>query len=138
MLKIDPWNAVALLGLADACENLGHHETQLAYLKGAWLGNRKDAGVNRNCAQALARRGRFDEAIECWRRVKEVKPREDEADRQIARLAVDKTIKLGGYDEAESTTDAMADKQEQAERGDAPFGDGRDGGDFFGRGTRRR
>jgi tetratricopeptide (TPR) repeat protein len=88
----------------------------LAYLKGAWAGSPNDADVNRTCALALAKRGRFDEAIECWRRVKAAKPEDQESDQAIAKLAVDKTIKKGNYGDAQSTTDTMADKQAQAER----------------------
>ncbi len=116
MLKANPYDGNALLPMAEACEALAYHEAQLTYLKGAFVGNAKNAEVNRKCAKALARRGRFDDAIECWRRVKEIEPDDEEAEPMIARLAVDKTIKHGNYDSAESTTDVMADTLAQAQR----------------------
>ena len=116
LLKMNPYDAAALLPMAEACEKLQYHEAQLAYLKGAFVGNVKNAEVNRKCAKALARRGRFDDAIECWRRVKEIDPSDEDAEPMIAKLAVEKTIKHGNYDAAESTTDVMADQQAQAER----------------------
>jgi tetratricopeptide (TPR) repeat protein len=115
-LKKDVLDSDVLLGMADACEHLKLYDTQLVWLRGARKAKSKDAGVNRICALALARRGRYDEAMECWKRVKDVHPEDEEADKAIAQLAVDKTIKHGKYDEAQSTTDTMADKQAQAER----------------------
>jgi tetratricopeptide (TPR) repeat protein len=115
-LKSNVMDADVLLGMADACEHLKLYDAQLIWLRGARRAKGKDASVNRICALALARRGRYDEAMECWKRVKDVHPDDDEADKAIAQLAVDKTIKHGHYDQAESTTDTMADKQAQAER----------------------
>ncbi|MEX0642121.1 MAG: hypothetical protein WD468_05440, partial [Pirellulales bacterium] len=42
-LKTSPWDATALLAMADACEQLHCYDTQLLFLKGAWLGNAKSA-----------------------------------------------------------------------------------------------
>ena len=115
-LKVNVLDADVLLGMADACEHLKLFDTQLIWLRGARRAKGKDAAVNRICALALARRGRYDEAMECWKRVKDVHPEDEEADKAIAQLAVDKTIKHGNYGEAASTTDTMVDKQAQAER----------------------
>jgi preprotein translocase subunit YajC len=54
-----------------------------------------DAEVNRQCARFLANHGEFDQAIACWVRVANVKGLEDEAQREIARLQVEKTIVAG-------------------------------------------
>ena len=43
-------------------------------------------------------------------------PRDEEASRAIANLTVEKTIHRGGYEDAESSTEVMADKDAQAER----------------------
>ena len=102
--------------MADACEHLKLYDTQLIWLRGARQAKGKDASVNRICALALARRGRYDEAMECWKRVKDMHPDDEDADKAIAQLAVDKTIKHGNYGDAASTTDTMVDKQAQAER----------------------
>ncbi|MEX2185454.1 MAG: tetratricopeptide repeat protein [Pirellulales bacterium] len=115
-LKGNPWDSDVLIKMAVAAEKLHLHDAQLAFLKGARNGNPKDPDVNRTCAKVLAACGRFDDAIECWRRVKEAKPEDPEADAMIGKLSVDKTIKKGKYDDAESTTDTMADKDEQAAR----------------------
>ncbi len=116
ILKSNPWDSDVFIKMAVAAEKLHLLDTQLAYLKGARNGSPKNADVNRTCAKVLAACGRFDEAIECWRRVKEAKPEDMEADQMIGKLSVDKTIKKGKYDAAESTTDTMADKDEQSAR----------------------
>ena len=58
--------------------------------------NPKDAAVNRHCGRALGRMGHFDQAIICWRRVELLKPGDEEANRAIGDLTVEKTIHLGG------------------------------------------
>lgn len=115
-LKATPYDAEALIAMAEASEKLKHFDAQLAYLKAARRAAPRNPDINRTCADALTRRGRFDDAIECWRRVAEADPSDEKAEQMIAKLAVDKTIKHGNYEQAESTTDTMADKQAQAER----------------------
>jgi tetratricopeptide (TPR) repeat protein len=116
MLKLNPWDKGALIDMASACEALEMEECQLRYLKAALEGDIKDVDVNRLAARTLARMGKYDDAIVCWHRVQQAKPDDDEARRAIGDLAVEKTIKSAGYEEAETSTQVMADKQAQAER----------------------
>ena len=102
--------------MAEACDALNLDEAQLVYLKQALDVNPKDAEVNRICGRTLARMGQFDQAIACWHRVEQAKPGDDEAARAIGELAIEKTISHGGYEEAESSTDVMADKAAKADR----------------------
>jgi tetratricopeptide (TPR) repeat protein len=62
-------------------------------------------------ARALGKQGKFDDAIACWHRLQQAKPEDEEARRAIGDLAVEKTIKSAGYENAESSTEVMADKQ---------------------------
>jgi tetratricopeptide (TPR) repeat protein len=116
MLKINPWDVSTLSAIANALDELDQDEGQLVYLKWALEVNGKDPDVNRLCGRALARMGRFDEAIACWHRVEQAKPNDEEAVRAISDLAVEKTISSGRYEEAKSSTDVMADKAAQADR----------------------
>jgi len=116
MLKLNPWDVSALSAMAVACEELNFPECQLSYLKTALDANPKDADVNRLCGKALARMGHFDQAITCWHRVEQIKGGDEEAQRAIADLAVERTIHKGGYEGAESSTEVMANKAAQAER----------------------
>ena len=116
MLKINPWDLPTLKAMANACEQLQFDECQLAYLKLALDVDIADAEVNRLNARALGRLAHFDQAIVCWTRVQKAIPRDEEANRSIANLTVEKTIHRGGYEDAESSTEVMADKDAQAER----------------------
>jgi tetratricopeptide (TPR) repeat protein len=72
---------------------LGHSDTQLTYLKGGLLGDPKSGEVNREAAIALTKIGRYDEAIDCWKRVAQApKADVDEANREVANLHVQKTM----------------------------------------------
>lgn len=116
VLKIHPWDVSTLTAMANACDTLNFDEAQLAYLKQALDVDSKDAEVNRLCGRALARMGQFDQAIACWHRVNQAKPGDEEANRAMGDLAVEKTISHGGYEGAETSTDVMADKAAQADR----------------------
>jgi tetratricopeptide (TPR) repeat protein len=110
MLKLNPWDVGTLSSMASACDALNYDEAQLVYLKWALEVNSKDAEVNRLCGRALARLGRFDEAIACWHRVVQAKPGDDEATHAVADLAIEKTISHGGYEDAESSTEVKANR----------------------------
>lgn len=116
MLKLNPWDVSTLCAMGAACERMQCDECQLLYLRHALEVNAKDADVTRQFARALARLGKFDEAIALWNRVLQAKPGDVEASRAVADLTVNKTIHKGGYEDAKNTTDVMADRAAQAER----------------------
>lgn len=115
-LKRNPWDAGTLLAMGEACEHMGHEESQVAWLKGALDGNITDVDVNRRLARALEAQGDFDAAILCWARVRQGKPGDEEASKGISNCTVKRTIKTAKYEEAESSTDVMADKQAQQDK----------------------
>lgn len=117
LLKLNPWDASTLTAMADACERLDHDDAQLAYLRAALNANIKDAEINRLAGKALARQGKFEDAIVCWTRVCEALPNDEEAKRAVADLTVERTIHKGGYEQAESTTELRADDDEAAPTG---------------------
>jgi len=104
VLAINPWDVSVLTAMATAAENSGDDEPEMYYLKCALQSNPKDPDVNRQCAMALAARQQFDQAIACWHRVEQARPDDEEVQRAIASLAVEKTIKKGGYDEGDGET----------------------------------
>lgn len=110
MLKINPWDISTLVAIAESCDAQNLDEAGLVYLKQALDVNPKDAEVNRVCGRTLARLGHFDQAIACWHRVEQAKPGDDEAQRAIGELAIEKTISKGGYEEAESSKQVKVDK----------------------------
>ncbi|MEQ8208505.1 MAG: tetratricopeptide repeat protein [Lacipirellulaceae bacterium] len=108
-LALSPYDATTLIALADACQELGIDECQLYYLKWALRSDAKNPTVNRRAALQLARMGQFDQAIACWQRVAEAKPDDEEARQAIARLSVEKTIHVGGYDSKDLSNEEPAD-----------------------------
>ncbi|OYV85245.1 MAG: hypothetical protein B7Z73_13950 [Planctomycetia bacterium 21-64-5] len=116
VLKLNPWDTGAIAEMANACAQLQFEECQIVWLKGALEADIKDPEVNRLLGRALAKQGQFDQAIACWMRVQQAKPNDEEAHRAIANLQVEKTIHKGGYEDAESSTEVMADKQAMADR----------------------
>ena len=94
-LKGNPADHSCLLAMAKACENLISPECQAVYLRAALDAAPADAEVNRQCARFAAGQGNYDQAIECWRRISRIKGLGEEADKEIARLSVEKTISAG-------------------------------------------
>jgi tetratricopeptide (TPR) repeat protein len=101
MLKLNPWDPPTLIGMADACHQLGIDECQLYYLRWALNADPHSVEVNKLAAEQLTRMGQFDQAIVCWHRVEEAKPGNEEAAKAISTLTVEKTIQQGGYDRDE-------------------------------------
>jgi len=92
ILVVNPWDKSALLGMAEAAENTGDIDPRMNYLKWAREAAPKDPDINKQCARAAEAIGKFDQAIAMWHRVELEKPDDQEAAREIARLAVAKTI----------------------------------------------
>lgn len=114
VLKLNPWDVGALTAMAEACAAQELDGCQLVYLKTALDVDMKNPDVNRRTALALARQGRFDEAILCWTRVKQARPGDVEASKAIGDLTVEKTISKGRYEDAESTKEVRQDAQTDA------------------------
>jgi tetratricopeptide (TPR) repeat protein len=94
-IRGNPGDYGSLLVMAEASAKLGFVDAQRVYLKGALDAAPADAEVNRRCAEFLASYGEYDQAVACWMRIANVKGMADEAQREIARLQVDKTISAG-------------------------------------------
>jgi tetratricopeptide (TPR) repeat protein len=118
LLKLNPWDTGALKAMASVAEGMEHDDAQLAYLKAALDADVSDVEINRLAGRALARVGRFDDAIRCWVRVQKAVQNDPEANKAIGDLTVEKTISHGRYEEAESSRDVRHDR----EATDAPTG----------------
>ena len=115
-LRYNPWDTPTLVAIADACEQIGSHETEIFVMRWALDVDTKDPLVNRRAAAAFARMGQFDAAIGCWRRVEQSKPGDQEASKAIAQLSVEQTIQKAGYNEELLRTDANVPDMEMAVR----------------------
>jgi tetratricopeptide (TPR) repeat protein len=98
-LKLNPWHVGTLRHLGHACNELGCLDSQLWFLNTAREFDPKDPDVNRECAIVLKDKKQYDQAIACWHRVEQARPGNEEAERAIASLSVEKTIVEGKYGE---------------------------------------
>jgi len=102
MLKINPWDAGTLTAMGRACLEMDYPLAGLAYYKQAVESSPNDVEINRISARALQEMEEFDQAIACWSRVLKNKPNDEEARKSIGDLMVEKTIKVGKYENAGS------------------------------------
>ncbi|MCA9168431.1 MAG: tetratricopeptide repeat protein, partial [Planctomycetales bacterium] len=102
LLRTNPWDVPTLCALAEACATNHYNEVELRYLKNALDVNPKDLGVNRHCAESLARMGQFDQAIGCWHRIGELDKGNQEARRKMSELTMAKQRGLPGLEPTSS------------------------------------
>jgi tetratricopeptide (TPR) repeat protein len=95
ILKANPYDSGALLAMAEACNQLSFPATRQVYLKNALDAAPADPEVNKHCAKFAAEIGEYDQAIACWVRIGNIKSMAEDAEREIARLQVEKTIAAG-------------------------------------------
>ena len=95
VLKGNPYDTGVLLAMAESCGQQGFPGTRQVYLKSALDAAPADPEVNKHCARFAAEIGEFDQAIACWVRIGAQKSFAEEAEKEIARLQVEKTIAAG-------------------------------------------
>jgi tetratricopeptide (TPR) repeat protein len=110
-LPLNPWDSQALTDMAKACQELELDECSIAYLRVALDASPKDIGLNRLAADSFARVAHFDEAIKCLHRIAAQKPKDQELQREISQMTVNKTIHKGGYEDAETSLDVSVEKK---------------------------
>ncbi len=108
LLQLNPWDISTLITLAEACQELGHHESAVAYLTGGLPADPDHVELNRHLARAMDQAGQFDKAMVYWRRVLKGNPEDEEARKGLANAQVKKTITRGGYESAQSAADVAA------------------------------
>ncbi|MEW4454034.1 hypothetical protein AB1L30_15280 [Bremerella sp. JC817] len=96
LLKSNPYDSVTLRGMVDACEAMRYHEVGLRYMKNAMDGSPGDMEVMRHCARYLGRVGQFDQAISLWHFIEEKKRGDDEANKMISQLTIDRERRAQG------------------------------------------
>ena len=117
VLKYTPWDVATLTSMSRACKELGHQETELAYLKFAMDANPKDPEINRTAAKALERQGQFDQAIACWHRVEQALPVDEEAKHAAGRLHNQRMLDRAATERPNSTAGLVAEDKDAAAQG---------------------
>ena len=106
MLKQNPWQTSTLQSVSTALGAMGCGDTEHYFALAALESAPNDVNLNRYVSQVLAKRGEFDAAINCLNKVRAQKPNDQEAMRLIGEYTVKKTIRRGGYEEADTAHDA--------------------------------
>ena len=96
LLKLNPWDTGALSAMAVVNDKLGNADCQRHWLKAALAAKPNDPEMNRQAAIAMAKIYQFDQAIACWHRVEKARPNDEEAQREISNLTLQKTRMQGG------------------------------------------
>ncbi|MDZ4819779.1 MAG: tetratricopeptide repeat protein [Planctomycetota bacterium] len=117
LLKLNPWDTTALTNIAAACEALHCQEAQLGWLRAALEVDAKDPDINRLCALALGKQGHFDQAIVCWARVEKARPNDEEAQRSISQMQVEKTTAQINHRSEREAASAAAEKAAETDSG---------------------
>lgn len=95
-LLSNPWDTTTLLAMVEACEACRYNEAGLRYMKNAKDGSPGDMEVLRTCAGYLGRVGQFDQAIAVWHYIEDKNRGDDEANRMISQLTLDRERQAKG------------------------------------------
>ncbi|MEX1042089.1 MAG: tetratricopeptide repeat protein [Pirellulaceae bacterium] len=95
-LLSNPWDTTTLLAMVEACEACRYNEAGLRYMKNATDGSPGDLEVLRTCAGYLGRVGQFDQAIAVWHYIEDKSRGDDEANRMISQLTLDRERQAQG------------------------------------------
>ncbi len=93
----NPWDFPTLSGLIKATKAVGLVDTPYVLVRLALEVGAKDVAINRFCGAMLEELGHTNDAYQCWRRVSELKPGDEEATSAMSRLTIARTIKETGY-----------------------------------------
>lgn len=116
ILKKNPFDIACILTLAETCGSVNCLDTQGLFLRQALDVAPKDIAVNRHCANYKERLGEYDQAISCWQRLAGTKSVREEAEREIARLSVEKTREKLESRGLSSKEDSGVDPLEQLQK----------------------
>ena len=102
VLKANPWDTQTLVALAEACEGAASEgegplydcflSCQLFYLKCAYDSSPKDYEICKSLANALHKQNRLDDSISFWHKAEQIRPNDDEPNREISSLMVEKQV----------------------------------------------
>lgn len=106
LLKSNPYDSITLRAMVDACAALRFNEVGLRYMKNAMDGSPGDMEVMRHCARYLGKVGQFDQAIALWHFIEDKKRGDDEANKMISQLTIDRERRAQGLATVTNRIDA--------------------------------
>ncbi len=111
ILMRNPWDVGAQVDMAAAADALGLLDLAVWLFEQARHKRPRDPDLARGLARLYERRGNFTQAMALWQLVRQVAPRDAEAQQKLAELAVHDTLQRG---EAPTEPAATADPVERA------------------------
>lgn len=113
-LYLNPWDTQLNVELAEVSLKLDRGEiAKFAYME-AIRSDPKNKAHYVALATLLRERGEYDDAVKAWEHVAKLDPQDLTAMRKITELQTEKTTHRGGYEDAQKTTDVMANKAASA------------------------
>lgn len=112
-LLINPWDVQLLAELGEAHVNLKNLDIAKEAYKLACAGDRNSKDLHRKLAEILKDKGEYDESTKMWEHVYKLDPLDGEARNMITAMQTLKTTHRGGYEEAQSTRDVAAAKDDK-------------------------
>ena len=96
----DPWNVDTAREMAEAAEHLGLKEVARFALESVYAQAGDDLHFLRHQARVYELNADYQQAINCWERVRKLSPTDENAKRQINALSANATIARSGLGEA--------------------------------------
>ena len=110
-LKVNPWDAQLLFDLGESARERGFSEVAANSLRDAVANDRENKNFNRTLAELLERQGDYDEASKIWHLLSKLDPMDTDARTKAMQTMTSNVLDRGGYEGADSTKDAMADRE---------------------------
>jgi tetratricopeptide (TPR) repeat protein len=120
VLRSNPWDVAAQMGLAEACEALGLLDVAVFTLADARQKVPNDVNLNRALARVFEKRGNYSQAMALWELIRKAKPTDQEAQEKIKNLAAHDTIARGQYEAAAGLPGKPGEAPAEAQPGGAP------------------
>ncbi len=112
-LLINPWDVQLLTELGEAHKNLNNLDIARESYRLACGIDKNNKDLHRSLAEILAEKGEYDEATRMWEHVYKLDPLDGHARNMITSMQTLKTTHRGGYDDAKSTLDVAAKKDDK-------------------------
>jgi tetratricopeptide (TPR) repeat protein len=112
LLNDDPRNGSALMLLAEAAERANYPETAIYALEAYAEINPTDLKALHKLAHLLQQREKFQESLDVYERILKINPNDAEAQMGVKNATASGAMQKGGWDQAQSYRDVLADKGE--------------------------
>lgn len=115
-LLVNPWDVQLLADLGEAHKNLKNLDIARESYRLACAIDKNNKDLHRSLAEILAEKGEYDEATRIWEHIYKLDPLDGHARNMITSMQTLKTTHRGGYDDAKSTLDVAAKKDDKPNR----------------------